>query len=162
MSRTAMYDTLAYVRTLERSGFTAEQADGLRAASEILLCGSVATREDIAKLAMATKEDFADLRATTKEDITRLAMAAKEDIADLRTATKEDIADLRTATKEDIARLAMATKEDIAALGTATKEDFARLEKEITILGSKAGSIKWMLVTTIALMGLLLAMHWLH
>ncbi len=43
----------------------------------------LATKEDIAKLAVSTKEDIAKLAASTKEDIAKLTVSAKEDIVRL-------------------------------------------------------------------------------
>ena len=44
---------------------------------------TLATKQDIANLAVATKQDIANLALATKQDIANLALATKQDIANL-------------------------------------------------------------------------------
>ena len=87
----------------------------------------LATKQDIANLALTTKQDIADLASTTRQDIADLALSTKQDIAHLALTTKQDIADLASTTRQDIADLALSTKQDIAHLALTTKQDIADL-----------------------------------
>lgn len=95
---------------------------------------------------LATKEDLAKVALATKEDIAKLSLATKEDLAKLSLATKEDLSKI----KDDLAKLTLSTKEDISNLAASTKADIARLDTKIS--DSKSETIKWMFLFWTGLM----------
>jgi len=91
MTETAVFDTLAVARDLERAGFDRGQAEALARALAAVQ-GNLATKEAVANLRRATKEDIASLRRATKEDIANL----KENLVQLELRLESKIETLRT------------------------------------------------------------------
>ena len=77
-------------------------------------------------------------------------------------ATKEQVAKLETSTKEQVAKLETSTKEQIFEVKTQIntldkKIDVSVAKLEAMILDTHASSLKWMVGTMIALVGIIIA-----
>ncbi len=113
--------------------------DTHEAVSDIRKAGA---NEQLAEAIVRVVQRTADLpdisTLATKADLAALAIATKADFAALATATKADLAALSTATKGDLAALAITTKGDLAALE-------ARLDGKIATVDGKLTLLLWMI-----------------
>ncbi len=107
-----MIDTLTTARTLERRGFTKDQAEGLTEVIRAAVNENVATKSDLGEVKSELKADIASLRAEVKADIAEL----RAEFGGLRAEVKADIANLRTG---------------FGTLRTEVKTEIANLKTEI-------------------------------
>jgi hypothetical protein len=90
----AVFDAHAFVKRFTAVGMPEAQAGVLADEQVRLVDDRLATKADIAQLAVATKADIAELAA----DIAQLGAASKAALAQLAASTKSDLAE----TKADI------------------------------------------------------------
>jgi len=94
------FDTYAFIKKLEKSGFKEEQAEALSGALKEVQeahLEELATKGDILEL----KRDMKDL----KRDVKEFKNEITQDIKELRQETKQDILGLKQSTKLDIAEI---------------------------------------------------------
>lgn len=81
-------------------------------------------------------------------------------------ATKEQVRKLETSTKEQVRKLEASTKEQVSKLEASTNARFAIIEERISslrnemkamILDTHTSTLKWMVGTMIALVGIIIA-----
>ncbi len=125
-----------------------ENKSTILATKEDLAKLAIATKEDIAKLALATKDDLAKHANTTKEDLAKHALATKEEFAKHALATKDEFARHALATKDEFAKHTLANKEEFAKLTLTTKEDLAKEARQldVKITDVKSEIVRWMFI----------------
>jgi hypothetical protein len=121
------FDTHEAVSDIRKAGANEQLAEAI-----VRVVQRTADLPDISTL--ATKADLAALAIATKADLDALAIATKADLAALTSATKADFALVRA----DLTALAAATKGDLAALE-------ARLDGKIATLDGKLTLLLWMI-----------------
>jgi hypothetical protein len=132
------FDTHEAVSDIRKAGANEQLAEAI-----VRVVQRTADLPDISTL--ATKADLAALAIATKADLDALAIATKADLAALTSATKADLAALTSATKADFALV----RADLTALAAATKGDLAaleaRLDGKIATLDGKLTLLLWMI-----------------
>jgi predicted phage-related endonuclease len=113
------FDTLQYVKTLEASGVSPEQAEAMTRAQQVVFSQCIDTT-------FATKEDIKVLRKETKQDIQELREETKQEVQSI----KEDIQVLR---------------EDLHTFKIETKEDIQSLKSDVNVLKTEVRWIRWFL-----------------
>jgi ribosomal protein L29 len=109
------FDTLVQAKRLREAGFDEKQAEALttvlRDAVKPFDTLELATKADLAALAVATKADIAALKA----DLAALSVATKADLAALKADLKADLSALKAevATKSELAAEVAALKADL-------------------------------------------------
>jgi Protein of unknown function (DUF1640) len=91
-----MIDTLKLARSLQRHGFTQQQAEGLAEGLRDTVAEGLATKADIDALRVATKADIAEVKA----DIDALRVETTSAIDALRVGTKADLAAVKADMKD--------------------------------------------------------------
>ena len=132
MSTAIAFDTYAYVRRLRDAGVDEAQA----AIQADTLVSLVEDR-------LATKQDVADLKRDLAEVNVR--------IATVEANLKKDITLIESNLRKDIALIESNLKKDIAVLDGKIETTKAELRKDIET--AKVETIKWVIVTGIAILG---------
>jgi len=160
------FDRLAYVDRLKSGGVEEKQARAHAEALDAALRDTVATRSDVSELRTELRSEMSELRTELRSEMSELRTGLRTEMSELRNELRSEMGELRNELEAVRSELGAVRKEILIESETIRRDvshdmDKLRVELRSEIATSaanlKVDILRWLIVTQVALGGILLA-----